>query len=80
MAEPAPPRDVITMGRTGIDLYPLRPDVPLARTETFTKDRVALARRELTLRAGTGTGAGTGPRTGRRTGGLPVTGRPGPPG
>uniref|UniRef100_UPI003F599937 hypothetical protein n=1 Tax=Streptomyces asoensis TaxID=249586 RepID=UPI003F599937 len=49
MAESAQPRDVITMGRTGIDLYPLRPDVPLTRPETFEKDRVALARRELTL-------------------------------
>ncbi|TQJ57032.1 hypothetical protein [Streptomyces sp. SLBN-115] len=47
MAESVQPRDVITMGRTGIDLYPLRPYVPLARTETFEKDRVALARREL---------------------------------
>lgn len=86
MAESAQPRDVITMGRTGIDLYPLRPDVPLTRTETFERDRVALARRELTLTAETGTGTrtGTGSRTGtgpgRRTEGLLATGPPGRPG
>ncbi len=77
MAEAAQPWGVITMGRTGIDLYPLRPDVPLTRTETFEKDRVALARRELTLPAETGTGTGTGAGTGRRTGRRPATGRPG---
>lgn len=74
MAEPAQPRDVITTGRTGIDLYPLRPDVPLTWSKTFEKDRVAFARRELTPLNGTGTG------TGDRTAGLAVTGRrPGRP-
>ncbi|MFI9718157.1 5-dehydro-2-deoxygluconokinase [Streptomyces sp. NPDC052396] len=32
---PAGPYDVITMGRLGVDLYPLRPGVPLAEVETF---------------------------------------------
>ncbi|GGZ57625.1 5-dehydro-2-deoxygluconokinase [Streptomyces inusitatus] len=31
------PYDVITMGRIGVDLYPLRTGVPLARVETFGK-------------------------------------------
>ncbi|WP_078876623.1 5-dehydro-2-deoxygluconokinase [Streptomyces sp. 150FB] len=31
------PYDVITMGRIGVDLYPLRTGVPLARAETFGK-------------------------------------------
>ncbi len=53
MAESAAPLDVITMGRTGIDLYPLRPDVPLTRTDTSATDRFAPARRELSLMAGT---------------------------
>ncbi|MDQ0584692.1 hypothetical protein [Streptomyces rishiriensis] len=35
MAESAQPLDLITVGGTGIDLYPLCPDVPLTRTETF---------------------------------------------
>ncbi|MEU3599373.1 5-dehydro-2-deoxygluconokinase [Streptomyces sp. NPDC006798] len=33
----AAPHDVITMGRIGVDLYPLRTGVPLARVETFGK-------------------------------------------
>ncbi|MEU1281829.1 5-dehydro-2-deoxygluconokinase [Streptomyces sp. NPDC005805] len=39
MPEPyAPPRyDVITMGRIGVDLYPLRTGVPLAEADTFGK-------------------------------------------
>ncbi|MEV5505200.1 5-dehydro-2-deoxygluconokinase [Streptomyces orinoci] len=32
---PAGPYDVITMGRLGVDLYPLRAGVPLAEVETF---------------------------------------------
>ncbi|WP_431784894.1 5-dehydro-2-deoxygluconokinase [Streptomyces chumphonensis] len=32
-----PPPDVITMGRIGVDLYPLQTGVPLARVETFGK-------------------------------------------
>ncbi|MFG2757336.1 5-dehydro-2-deoxygluconokinase [Streptomyces wuyuanensis] len=31
------PYDVITMGRIGVDLYPLRTGVPLARVDTFGK-------------------------------------------
>lgn len=34
MAEPVQPRRSITRGRIKIDLYPLRGDVPLARTRT----------------------------------------------
>ncbi|MER7925508.1 MULTISPECIES: 5-dehydro-2-deoxygluconokinase [unclassified Streptomyces] len=37
MAESAQPFDVITMGRIGVDLYPLQSGVPLARVETFGK-------------------------------------------
>ncbi|MFI9624793.1 5-dehydro-2-deoxygluconokinase [Streptomyces sp. NPDC052042] len=38
MPEPLPePYDVITMGRIGVDLYPLQTGVPLARVETFGK-------------------------------------------
>ncbi|MGW6461652.1 5-dehydro-2-deoxygluconokinase [Streptomyces sp. NPDC055078] len=32
-----PPYDVITMGRIGVDLYPLRTGVPLAQVDTFGK-------------------------------------------
>ncbi|AZK94144.1 MULTISPECIES: 5-dehydro-2-deoxygluconokinase [Streptomyces] len=32
-----PPYDVITMGRIGVDLYPLRTGVPLAEADTFGK-------------------------------------------
>ncbi|MER5767137.1 5-dehydro-2-deoxygluconokinase [Streptomyces sp. NPDC001985] len=32
-----PPYDVITMGRIGVDLYPLRTGVPLAQADTFGK-------------------------------------------
>ncbi|MGV9313658.1 5-dehydro-2-deoxygluconokinase [Streptomyces sp. NPDC003691] len=32
-----PPYDVITMGRIGVDLYPLRTGVPLAEVDTFGK-------------------------------------------
>ncbi|GAA0329964.1 5-dehydro-2-deoxygluconokinase [Streptomyces olivoreticuli] len=31
------PYDLITMGRVGVDLYPLQPGVPLAEVETFGK-------------------------------------------
>ena len=31
------PYDVITMGRIGVDLYPLRTGVPLAQVDTFGK-------------------------------------------
>ncbi|MET9390174.1 5-dehydro-2-deoxygluconokinase [Streptomyces sp. NPDC006624] len=37
MAEPAQYFDLITMGRIGVDLYPLQTGVPLARVETFGK-------------------------------------------
>ncbi|MFE1459299.1 5-dehydro-2-deoxygluconokinase [Streptomyces sp. NPDC058735] len=37
MAGPAPYFDLITMGRIGVDLYPLQTGVPLARVETFGK-------------------------------------------
>ncbi|MEU0219795.1 PfkB family carbohydrate kinase, partial [Streptomyces sp. NPDC006265] len=37
MAEPAQYFDVITMGRIGVDLYPLQTGVPLERVETFGK-------------------------------------------
>ncbi|EGX57301.1 carbohydrate kinase [Streptomyces zinciresistens K42] len=37
MAESARPFDLITMGRIGVDLYPLQPGLPLARVETFGK-------------------------------------------
>ncbi|MFE2415549.1 5-dehydro-2-deoxygluconokinase [Streptomyces hokutonensis] len=37
MAESAQPFDLITMGRIGVDLYPLQSGVPLARVETFGK-------------------------------------------
>ncbi|MFE7755779.1 5-dehydro-2-deoxygluconokinase [Streptomyces sp. NPDC057429] len=34
---PEQPYDVITMGRIGVDIYPLQTGVPLARVETFGK-------------------------------------------
>ncbi|WP_112469485.1 5-dehydro-2-deoxygluconokinase [Streptomyces triticisoli] len=37
MAESAQPFDLITMGRIGVDLYPLQSGVPLAQVETFGK-------------------------------------------
>jgi 5-dehydro-2-deoxygluconokinase len=37
MAGKARPFDVITMGRIGVDLYPLQTGVPLAQVETFGK-------------------------------------------
>ncbi|MFI8193530.1 5-dehydro-2-deoxygluconokinase [Streptomyces sp. NPDC085946] len=37
MTDPAPSFDLITMGRIGVDLYPLQTGVPLARVETFGK-------------------------------------------
>ncbi|MET9482539.1 5-dehydro-2-deoxygluconokinase [Streptomyces sp. NPDC006638] len=37
MPEPYEPYDVITMGRIGVDLYPLRTGVPLAQVDTFGK-------------------------------------------
>lgn len=37
MPEPAGRFDLITMGRIGVDLYPLQTGVPLARVETFGK-------------------------------------------
>ncbi|WP_370419356.1 5-dehydro-2-deoxygluconokinase [Streptomyces sp. QH1-20] len=33
--EPVEPYDLLTMGRVGVDLYPLETGVPLARVETF---------------------------------------------
>ncbi|MFB7913513.1 5-dehydro-2-deoxygluconokinase [Streptomyces sp. NPDC056061] len=37
MSQPPEPYDVITMGRIGVDLYPLQTGVPLTRVETFGK-------------------------------------------
>ncbi|MYS52293.1 5-dehydro-2-deoxygluconokinase, partial [Streptomyces sp. SID6013] len=37
MAESVPRFDLITMGRIGVDLYPLQTGVPLAEVETFGK-------------------------------------------
>ncbi|MDT3397824.1 5-dehydro-2-deoxygluconokinase [Streptomyces sp. B1866] len=37
MSEPHDPYDLITVGRIGVDLYPLQGGVPLARVETFGK-------------------------------------------
>lgn len=37
MPEPYEPYDVITMGRIGVDLYPLTTGVPLAQVDTFGK-------------------------------------------
>ncbi|MFG2793982.1 5-dehydro-2-deoxygluconokinase [Streptomyces sp. NPDC048419] len=37
MTESARPFDLITMGRIGVDLYPLQSGVPLAQVETFGK-------------------------------------------
>ncbi|MFE7772999.1 5-dehydro-2-deoxygluconokinase [Streptomyces sp. NPDC057445] len=37
MPQPSQSYDVITMGRIGVDLYPLQTGVPLARVETFGK-------------------------------------------
>ena len=37
MAEPVQPYDLITMGRIGVDLYPLQTGVPLAQVESFGK-------------------------------------------
>jgi 5-dehydro-2-deoxygluconokinase len=37
MAESSPSFDLITMGRIGVDLYPLQTGVPLSRVETFGK-------------------------------------------
>ncbi|MGY6019473.1 5-dehydro-2-deoxygluconokinase [Streptomyces spinosirectus] len=37
MTESAQPFDLITMGRIGVDLYPLRSGVPLAQVDTFGK-------------------------------------------
>ncbi|MEV6957715.1 5-dehydro-2-deoxygluconokinase [Streptomyces sp. NPDC051207] len=37
MAESRQPFDLITMGRIGVDLYPLQTGVPLSRVETFGK-------------------------------------------
>ncbi|MCZ9353835.1 5-dehydro-2-deoxygluconokinase [Streptomyces mutabilis] len=37
MAESVPRFDLITMGRIGVDLYPLQTGVPLAKVETFGK-------------------------------------------
>jgi 5-dehydro-2-deoxygluconokinase len=37
MAESAPSFDLITMGRIGVDLYPLQTGVPLPQVETFGK-------------------------------------------
>ena len=37
MPESVPSFDLITMGRIGVDLYPLQSGVPLAQVESFGK-------------------------------------------
>ncbi len=37
MTESAPPFDLVTMGRIGVDLYPLQSGVPLTLVQTFGK-------------------------------------------
>ncbi|WEH27502.1 5-dehydro-2-deoxygluconokinase [Streptomyces sp. AM 3-1-1] len=68
-APAAPPRplDVLTIGRTGVDLYPLESGVPLARVERFGKflggsaTNVAVAAARLGLRAAVITRTGADP-------------------
>ncbi|WP_299527572.1 5-dehydro-2-deoxygluconokinase [uncultured Streptomyces sp.] len=64
MPEPEP-YDVITMGRIGVDLYPLRTGVPLAEAETFGKF----------LGGSPANVAVAGARLGRRTAVITRTGR-----
>ncbi|MFE5072983.1 5-dehydro-2-deoxygluconokinase [Streptomyces halstedii] len=61
------PYDVITMGRIGVDIYPLQTGVPLARVETFGKflggspSNVAVAAARLGRRAAVITRTGSDP-------------------
>lgn len=61
------PYDVITMGRIGVDIYPLQTGVPLARVETFGKflggspSNVAVAAARLGRRAAVITRTGRDP-------------------
>ncbi|WP_405897800.1 5-dehydro-2-deoxygluconokinase [Streptomyces sp. NBC_00727] len=61
------PYDVITMGRIGVDLYPLRTGVPLARVDTFGKflggspSNVAVATARLGRRSAVVTRTGADP-------------------
>ncbi|MEU6660827.1 5-dehydro-2-deoxygluconokinase [Streptomyces sp. NPDC046821] len=64
---PGDPYDVITMGRIGVDLYPLRTGVPLADVDTFGKflggssSNVAVAAARLGRRTATVTRTGDDP-------------------
>ncbi|MFF2506068.1 5-dehydro-2-deoxygluconokinase [Streptomyces sp. NPDC058067] len=64
---PGEPYDVITMGRIGVDLYPLRTGVPLADVDTFGKflggssSNVAVAAARLGRRTATVTRTGADP-------------------
>ncbi|MGW1884409.1 5-dehydro-2-deoxygluconokinase [Streptomyces sp. NPDC001970] len=59
------PYDVITMGRIGVDLYPLQTGVPLARVETFGKFLGGSATNVAVAAARLGRGAAVVTRTGR---------------
>ncbi|MFH8733115.1 5-dehydro-2-deoxygluconokinase [Streptomyces sp. NPDC017964] len=64
---PGEPYDLITMGRIGVDLYPLRTGVPLAEVDTFGKflggssSNVAVAAARLGRRTATVTRTGADP-------------------
>ncbi|MER7203928.1 5-dehydro-2-deoxygluconokinase [Streptomyces sp. CB01635] len=64
---PGEPYDLITMGRIGVDLYPLRTGVPLAEVDTFGKflggssSNVAVAAARLGCRTATVTRTGADP-------------------
>jgi 5-dehydro-2-deoxygluconokinase len=65
--EEEPPHDLLTLGRVGVDLYPLQSGVPLAEVETFAKflggtaGNVAVAAARLGVRAAVLTGVGDDP-------------------
>ncbi|MGA4841839.1 5-dehydro-2-deoxygluconokinase [Streptomyces sp. G45] len=65
--DPYDPHDLVTMGRIGVDLYPLQTGVPLARVTTFGKflggsaTNVAVAAARLGRRAGVVTRTGQDP-------------------
>ncbi|WP_405481093.1 5-dehydro-2-deoxygluconokinase [Streptomyces sp. NBC_00009] len=66
-ASPGEPYDLITMGRIGVDLYPLQTGVPLAEVDTFGKflggssSNVAVAAARLGRRTATVTRTGADP-------------------
>ncbi|MER6994895.1 5-dehydro-2-deoxygluconokinase [Streptomyces sp. NPDC000410] len=64
---PQPPQsyDVITMGRIGVDLYPLQTGVPLAQVETFGKFLGGSAANVAVAAARLGRGAAVVTRTGQ---------------